>query len=184
LLFAIAVSTSVSSLLTRDTIYTLKLRRRGIDVLRGSAAATVMQALKIRDAMRPVPAPLVADEPVSRAMQRLADERQDALPVVDRDGSFRGTLTSKEVEEALRADSLDSPIGDLVIGSSAVSVDQSLEDAIGALVEHDITGVAVLDREKGSVVGWLTRRDLLRAYQAARLRSPDDVAGGNAQGTR
>jgi CIC family chloride channel protein len=182
LLFAIAVSTSVSSLLTRDTIYTLKLRRRGIDVLRGSAA-TVMQALKVRDAMRPVPAPLVAHELVSRAMQRLADERTDALPVVDRDGSFRGTLTSREVEEALRANTLDSRVSDLVIGASAVDVDQSLEDAIGALVEHDVTGVAVLDRQKRSVVGWLTRRDVLRAYQAARLPSRHDASTSSPRGS-
>ena len=167
LLFAIALSTSISSLLARDTIYTLKLRRRGVDVLH-EPAATVMQALKVRDSMGPVPIPLVADEPVSRAMQRLADERQDALPVVDRDGSFRGTLTSREVEEALRANTIDGPVSDLAIGASAVNVDQSLEDAIKALVEHDVTGIAVLDREKRFVVGWLTRRDLLRAYQAAR----------------
>ena len=178
LLFAIAVSTSVSTLLTRDTIYTLKLRRRGIDVL-GGPAATVMQALKVRDAMRPVPAPLVAHEPVSRAVQRLADERTDALPVVDSDGSFRGTLTSREVEEALRANTLDSQVSDLVIGTSAVDVDQSLEDAIGALVEHDVTGVAVLDRQKKSIVGWLTRRDVLRAYQSARPPSRRDVPGGS-----
>jgi CIC family chloride channel protein len=177
LLFAIAVSTSVSTLLTRDTIYTLKLRRRGIDVLGGSAA-TVMQALRVRDAMRPVPAPLGAHEPVSRAVQRLADERTDALPVVDSDGSFRGTLTSREVEEALRANTLDGPVSDLVIGTSAVDVDQSLEDAIGALVEHDVTGVAVLDRQKRSIVGWLTRRDVLRAYQSARPPTRHDVPGG------
>jgi hypothetical protein len=37
LMATIALATGVSSLLSRDTIYTLKLRRRGIDLLRGAA---------------------------------------------------------------------------------------------------------------------------------------------------
>ena len=40
LMFAIVVATALSSAVTRDTIYTLKLRRRGIDI----DAATAIQS--------------------------------------------------------------------------------------------------------------------------------------------
>ena len=54
LMFAIVLAAGISSVISRDTIYTLKLRRRGIDVMRGRGA-NLMGLLKVSrgDAARP-----------------------------------------------------------------------------------------------------------------------------------
>src|SRR5690348_7684933 len=53
LMAAIVLATGVSNLLSRDTIYTLKLRRRGID-LEARPTAAALAHLRVRDAAQPV----------------------------------------------------------------------------------------------------------------------------------
>ncbi len=55
LMFAVVLATRMSRVLTKESIYTLKLRRRGIDIRRGRAA-NLMEVLTVGSAMRPVPA--------------------------------------------------------------------------------------------------------------------------------
>jgi CIC family chloride channel protein len=164
LMLAIAVSAGVSSVLASDTIYTLKLRRRGIDIFRGRGA-NLMQMLTVRDAMRPVPTPLSPDATLGEVIERFAAEGADALPVVG-DGLYRGVVPSSQLEEAMRANAFDLTSADLMQEASTVAADQTLEDALASLVGQATSGVAVVNADDGSVSGWLTHRDLLAAYVA------------------
>jgi len=164
LLFAVAVATGVSSALSRDTIYTLKLRRRGIDVLRGRPAS-LMEIIQVREAMRATPTPLRQDQSLSEIIQRFTVERREALPVVDRDGAYRGTVTARQVEEAMQENALDVVVGSLAQQTPTLTAGQTLEQALRTLVRHELSGVPVLEDDARGVVGWLTHRDLLRAYQ-------------------
>ena len=84
LMVAIVAAAGLSSLLSQDTIYTLKLRRRGIDILR-SRSANLMHELRVRDAMQPVPEPILATTPLEDMVGRFARRDVTALPVVDVD---------------------------------------------------------------------------------------------------
>ena len=164
LLFAVAVSTAVASILSRDTIYTVKLRRRGVELL-GARAPNPMAFTTVEDAMQPMPTPLRSGEPMKVAVQRLNDEGRDALPIVDADGHYQGTLTARAIEEAMRENDVDVDVERLGDVRRTVGAGDTLEQALGALVQPDNVGVAVVGRDKRSVVGWLTRADVLRAYQ-------------------
>ena len=65
LMCAIVLATALSSMLSRDTIYSLKLRRRGIDILQRKPP-TLLQVLTVADAARPMPE-AVARRPSARA---------------------------------------------------------------------------------------------------------------------
>jgi chloride channel protein, CIC family len=174
LMFAIALAAGISTLVTSDTIYTLKLRRRGIDIFRGRGA-NVMELMQVRDAMRPVPAPLIAGTSLGDVVDRFAAEGVEALPVVDEQGAYRGIVTSYQVEEALRANELGATAADLAHSVPPVQADETLEAAVERLMATDSVGLAVLDRADGHVVGWLTHRDLLAAY-SGRLGQARTVA--------
>ncbi len=62
LMLAVVTATTLSSVLISDTIYTLKLRRRGID-LDAPRATGPMQLVTVGEAMRAVPGALVGDLP-------------------------------------------------------------------------------------------------------------------------
>jgi CIC family chloride channel protein len=168
LMFAIALAAGVGNLLSEDTIYTLKLRRRGIDVLR-RRERTVLETLRVADAMQPVPRPVSHDAAVTAIVDRLASEGRGALPVVDRAGHYRGTVSAREVELAVGSGTSGLTAGSLAVEVPTLTVAQSLEEALPAILRSDGAGVPVLDDERpGEVVGWLTHLDVLRSYAERR----------------
>ncbi len=166
LMLAIVVSSGVSSVLAGDTIYTLKLRRRGIDILAGRAAANPMRLLTARDAMRPLPDPLAGDAPLGDVVDRFAAEGVEALPVVDPSGAYAGVVTSYQLEESMRANAFDSTASDLAQSVPPVRADETLEQALERLLNEGASGLAVTDASDGQVIGWLTHHDVLAAYSA------------------
>ena len=165
LMAAIVLATGASAALSGETIYTLKLRRRGIDLLRGRAA-NLMEVLSVSEAMRPLPAGVPQDLALGEVIERFAREEVAALPVVDAEGAYRGTVTAQEVERAMRDNALDLVAGDLAQSTPTLAPEQSLERALGLLVRDERAGLPVVTADDRSVVGWLTHRDVLRAYNA------------------
>ena len=176
LMFAIALAAGISGLLSRDTIYTLKLRRRGIDIMRGRGA-NLMQLLTVADAMQPLPTSLPADTPLNQAIARLADSPSDGLPVVDTDGRYLGTLGSQQIEQAMRENALAARAADLAQDLPPLTQSETLEDALGALLRAR-SGLPVLAAPDGGAVGWLTHLDVLRAYNT-RLQQGLEQAHGH-----
>jgi len=163
LMAAIVLATAISKGLSRDTIYTLKLRRRGIDIMRGRSA-NLMEILTVADAMRALPNGVPQSLTLNELIARFTEEECDALPVVDKDGAFRGAVTLQEVEQAVRDNALDVVAGDLARAAPALYANQSLERALGLLVHEERSGLPVLAADQKTVSGWVTQRDVLRAY--------------------
>lgn len=163
LMFAIALAAGVGKFLSRDTIYTLKLRRRGIDLMRGRAAS-LMEILTVGEAMQPVPEGVDQDRPLNEVIERFADEGREALPVVDVAGRYRGTVLARHVEQSMRDNALDVTVGDLAQETPTLMPQQTLERALGLLVRSDAAGLPVLEADGRAVIGWLTHRDVLRLY--------------------
>jgi len=172
LMFAIALAAGISNVLSSDTIYTLKLRRRGIDIMRGRGA-NLMQLLRVREAMQPLPAALPEDTPLNEVIARLGEAATDGLPVVDPDGVYRGTVGSQQVEQAMRENALDACAGELAQDLPALAADETLEAALASLLRAR-SGLPVASRD-GNPIGWLTHLDVLRAYNARLQRGIDEA---------
>jgi CIC family chloride channel protein len=165
LMTAIALATGVSAVLSTDTIYTLKLRRRGIDLLRGRPT-NLMELLTVADAMQPLPAALTPEVPLNAIIERIATEGRDALPVADHEGTYRGTVIARDVEDSARQNALEATAGTLARAVPVLHPDQSLEQALGLLVQQDRSGLPVISTDDGRICGWLTHRDVLAAYNS------------------
>ena len=182
LMFAVVLATAVSHFLSGDTIYTLKLRRRGVDVMRGHGP-NLMQLLRVGDAMQPLPGAVEAETPLDQVIALLGNAPSDGLPVVDADGANRGIVTSQQVERALREGALDATAGDLAQDAAPLTADQTLEQALGALL-HAGSGLPVTDPDDGTPAGWLTHLDVLRAYNAELERGAAGSGGRASQPPR
>ncbi|HEY7526444.1 MAG TPA: chloride channel protein [Candidatus Limnocylindria bacterium] len=181
MMLAIALSAGLSSVLSGDTIYTLKLRRRGIDLQPGRIR-NPMELISVRDAMRPMPNPIEAATPIGDVIERFAADDVDALPVVA-EGAYQGVITSSRIDEAISSEGAGVTAADLVTAASPVSSDRTLEDALHHLVTAGSPGVAVTERGDGRVIGWLAHRDVLAAYLARRAGgSPRGAAHGTERG--
>ena len=174
LMFATALATAGSRLLSADTIYTLKLRRRGVDITPGRGI-DVMKTLRVREAMGSVPVAIPVETSVSSIVSRLSGTELDALPVVDADGRYRGVISTRQLERALADSRANATAGDLAEQPPTASLDQSLADALPLLLRGETSGLPVLAHDETTVVGWLTHRDVLRAYQTRRSLSGRDA---------
>jgi CIC family chloride channel protein len=165
LMFAIVVATALSNRLTRDTIYTLKLRRRGIDV-NTTRSASPMAQITVADAMGRPPRALRPDQPLPELIDRFAAERTDSLPVIDPEGKLIGVVAAADVEQAVtRAATRTVLAATLAREARALHAGASLEEAVLALGATDDEGVPVISDTDHRMVGWLTHRRLLRAYR-------------------
>ncbi|MEU2771743.1 chloride channel protein [Streptomyces sp. NPDC007162] len=164
LMLAIVLATAASRLLTRDTIYTLKLRRRGID-LEGPAPGARIGSQRVGAVMEPLPSPLSASTTLADSVDLLRLSGHGALPVVDDAGAYVGVVTAQAVAEALAEQPDDAPtrVGQLAEAPLPVVADQPLAHALHTLLSAAGTGVPVLDSEQGKPVGWLSHQSALRA---------------------
>ena len=167
LMFAVALATGISHLLSRDTIYTLKLRRRGIEIDQ-ERRPSIVDLLTVADAMCAVPPALHADDDLQTVIRRLTQEHRGALPVLDAQGQFLGTVSQAGVERAVGEGDAGLTAGQLADERITLRAGQRLEEAIVALTEHEASGLPVRN-EAGALVGWVRHRDVLQAY-AVRLR--------------
>ncbi len=170
LMLAIVVATAVSTRLSPDTIYTLKLRRRGIVVER-PRVASVMRTLPLAAAMGPVPEPLGASDSLSTVSSRFFSEPASTIPVLDRRGALVGVLSASDVERwALSDEGEDRSAADMAHRVARLRADDLLEDAVRGLAAGDDHGLPVFADHGTELVGWITHRDILLAYHEERDR--------------
>ncbi|MER7838752.1 chloride channel protein [Streptomyces sp. NPDC096040] len=164
LMLAIVLATAASHLLTHDTVYTLKLRRRGID-LEGPAQGARIGGQSVGSVMEPLPSPLPASTTLADSADLLSLSGHGALPVVDDAGEYVGVVTAQAVAEALAEEPEAAParVGQLAEPPAPVTADQPLAQALHTLLAAAGTGLPVLDQARSKPVGWLSHQSALRA---------------------
>jgi CIC family chloride channel protein len=134
------------------------------EVMRATAVATV---------------PEIA--PLPEVVRILARSRQASLPVVDEAGRLTGLISSRQVQELLDRHSNTSAViaHDLATPGQGVTPKDGLDVALARLDEGDLDELPVMDPEQHTVLGLVSRRDILAAYTRRGLRetTPDRPKG-------
>ncbi|WP_230985938.1 chloride channel protein [Microbispora oryzae] len=166
LMLAIVLATLTARVLSKDSIYTLKLRRRGID-LDARAEHGPFATVPVREVVEALPSPLPASMPVGDAVPILSRSPHGALPVVGADGTYRGTITARAAAEALTEEETRRlTVDDLTELPSPITADMTILQALSILVSAPGTGLPVLDERRTAPVGWLTHQRVLQAVHA------------------
>jgi len=137
LMVAVALAAGTSHLLSKQTIYTQKLWRRGVDIERGHALGDTVTAADIASAPEEL---LKADMPLSAAADLLARASTGMLPVVNDDNEFLGCVSAAEAVTALDDNETSARVDSLSRNAPAVAADAPLADIVTALRDHSATG--------------------------------------------
>ncbi len=149
------------------SIYTLKLRARGIEV--GLRAGRTLRTLRVQQAMTTdvdtIPAKLSAADLAAR----LASAAHTAYPVIGESGKLVGLLSVDDARPFLA----DPDLGRLLVAADlcrlrapTIAEDEDLEAAIERLLTATSEHLPVVSgADADRLVGILTRSDVLRAYQ-------------------
>lgn len=168
LMLAIVLAAGISHLVSRDTVYTRKLLRRGIDI--DEPANLALRREPVSAFMSVPPAPITGDADLRRAAQLFLESATSHLPVVDDSGTYLGVVSSFDVMNALAADDQAS-VRALVTPTEPVGPDAPLGDALDRL-DQGAGAVPVVDGPAGTVTGWVRHQDLLTALSRAPAEPP------------
>lgn len=164
LMAAIVLATGVSHLVSEDSIYTLKLRRRGV-VLGAHPQAQRLALVPVASVMTPGRRPVQIGDALVDVVGELAEAER--LAVVDDQGRYAGVITARAVAETLADGEHDTArVRDLLERVPAVDATQTLAEALEVLDRTDASSVPVLDAD-GAVVGWLTHRQVVGKLRLA-----------------
>ncbi|MCJ7752518.1 MAG: chloride channel protein, partial [Armatimonadetes bacterium] len=176
LMIATVVSSLLSEFMSRESIYTLKLSRRGVDVI--GARPDLLATIPVAEAMTTEFESISPETPVSEVMERLARGEVPSLPVVDEEGTLVGIVSRSDGEQAILEDQMELPASEIMTPNPVTCfVDESLTLALQRQSTLGAAALPVLDPSRGdAVVGMLRRRDIIAAYQQARTQRPELVA--------
>ncbi|MEO8206749.1 MAG: chloride channel protein [Chthoniobacterales bacterium] len=169
LLAACAAAFLVAKLLSRNSIMTEKIDRRGVNIPQ-EYSADIFQQTAVGQVMekdfQTIPASLQVRELIARITAHdPAVARHQALLLVDENQKLAGIITRGDLLKEAENTSGDRAV--LEVGSRNLIVtypDESLHDAIEKILQHQIGRLPVVARQDSScLVGYLSRASVLSA---------------------
>ena len=173
LMFACIVGTITSGQMLRDSIYTLKLARRGIDIKEGKEI-NVLKSMLVKDVM----SRQVETIPEGLSLEALSDKisksKFNSFPVLNSDNKLSGIISFFDYSEAI----FDEDLKHLVVAKDlatsnvvTVSSDDNLYNALEKISRKDFATLPVVSpNDPGQLVGVVSRRDIIGAYDKAVLK--------------
>jgi CIC family chloride channel protein len=168
LMFASVISSTLFRFFSEDTIYTLKLRRRGI-IIDQEMDVNLMRTIRVEDVMKKDVITVREDMPVSELSRMMAKTGHMGFPVV-RDGKLVGIVTHSDfenIEDIQNLYVLDIMTTDVI----KAYPHETLEEVILKAGNRDISHFPVVDPLNSErLIGFFTKGDILRAYTRKRLQ--------------
>jgi len=173
LMMSCIIATLLTTRLERDSIYTKKLTRHGVELSHGQDV-NVLKSLKVADVMEEPAVVVPANAPLGELVGELATSPRPVVYVVGRDRRLRGFIAAEDVRSALEH----------VKGAPfSLAADLAREDLRTLTPETGLDAVmrifAGKNREElpvvagdgsGRLVGVVGRRHLLDAYQTELMK--------------
>ncbi len=176
LMFATVISTFVAQILLPESIYTLKLARRGI-VLRHGREVDVMESVTVAEAMDPHPETVPEDMPIALLGKAFAEAHVHGFPVVDAQGRLVGIVSLGDYQRALRnPDNKSLRVRDIMTREVIVAYpDETLWQVMRKMGLRDVSRLPVVSRDDPTrLVGIIRRRDIISAYNVALARREEE----------
>ncbi|MGB2582180.1 MAG: chloride channel protein [Thermoplasmata archaeon] len=166
LMFACVVSDAVSSLLSKETIYTAKLAKQGIRYVQ-DLSVNVLESGRVREAMTVDYVAVKDDTPLRKVVDMHLYTGRKGFPVISSDGRLRGIITLSDVRKAFESDRRNALVRD-VMTKRVVTVypDETLQTALEKMVLRKLGHLPVVDPNKpNKLVGMLDREAILDRYR-------------------
>ena len=180
LMTACVISTLVSQLSSRDSIYTTKLRRQGIDIFE-TKDPNVLKGLFVRDVIVPDPEVVPASADFKTVLDLVVQSPHSQFYVESPNGEHLGAISLLELRRLIyEQDALQHVVvaGDLVdTAHPTVTDDVDLSVVMKIFSGSHVDEIAVVDADDDKrLVGTVLEKDVIEASNREQLRR--DLAGG------
>jgi len=174
LMAAVVVAVVVAERMEPESIYTLKLVRRGIRLFRGRDM-DVLASVKVAEVMEPNPITVSPDIPASSLGGLFLQTNTHAFPVVDNRGNLWGIVSLADYRRATGKNGHPDPhlkVRDIAVRSVVVAYpEETLRDVAQRMAPRDISRLPVVDRKNPhKLLGVIRRNDIIHAYELGMVR--------------
>lgn len=167
LMLATVVSTLLAEYLNKESIYSLKLVRRGVRLERGQDI-DVMQGVLVGEAMTTDVDTVSANMELPELELHFAETHRHGFPVLDEKGELLGVVTLQDLARAREQGPLAGRKAGDIATRSVLSVypDEPMWVALKRLSTRDVGRLPVVDRQNPHrLLGLIRRNDIVRAYR-------------------
>jgi len=177
LMLAVVTSSLLSTvLLNGETIYTLKLIRRGVRLARGRAL-DVLEGVRAEEVMSQT-VTVLPETPLEGLEGFFLKANRNAFPVLKADGRLVGIVSLSDVRRALESgdDPAGLKVGDVMSERLVTAYpDESLNAVLQRMAPRDLSRLPVVSRDQPDrLLGVLRRNDVVRAYDLGLARRGRD----------
>ena len=173
LMMSCILATVFAGMLKKESIYTLKLIRRGIDIREGKEI-NVLKSMFVKDVMSHRVETIKEGSSLAEMTDLISKSKFNSFPVLNADNKLAGILSFNDYSEAL----YDEHLKDLVVAKDlmsenvvTVSSETDLYTALGKISRKDFSTMPVVSpNDPTELVGIVTRRDIIGAYERAVLK--------------
>jgi CIC family chloride channel protein len=178
LMLAVVTATLLSGVLLKgETIYTLKLTRRGVRLKRGRAL-DVLEAVQVEEVMSET-VTVLPETPLEGLDEFFLKANRNAFPVVDDGGKLIGIVSLTDVRRALesRDDIRDLCVREIMTDTLVTAFpDESLNAVLQRMAPRDLSLLPVVSRDHPDRrLGVIRRNDVVRAYDLGLARRELDA---------
>jgi CIC family chloride channel protein len=168
LMIACIISTVVARAIQIDSIYTLKLSRRGVNIYRGREQ-NVLKSLYVKEVMRTEFEEVPEHTPFPLLMDLISESSFSYFPVVNEKGLMTGIFSLNDLRRIVREEESlhllivaeDIAVKDVI----TTHPDENLNEVMKKFGRLNIEEIPVMEREGSqNVIGMVKRKDVIDAY--------------------
>jgi CIC family chloride channel protein len=167
LMLTVVIAHFVARRLEPESLYSGWLRRQG-EHLEHGRDQDVLRALRVRDAYERSPVVFRADQPADEMLDQLGPGDQATFPVVNRDGSLLGVVTTAQLGQIARDQHARLPVlvaADLAEPTETITLADDLLEAIRRLGVRGTPALPVVEAGTTRLIGLVSRSHILTVYE-------------------
>jgi CIC family chloride channel protein len=175
LMLTVVVATLLAQKFLRgESIYTLKLSRRGVHIQSGQDV-DVLKGVTVDEVMSREVDSVSCDTTITELSEILAQTRHHGMAVLDDHGKLWGLVTITDLDRSIDQHlSGDTPVTEIGTDASRLLVaypDESMGEALSRMGIRGVGRLPVVSRESSDhLLGLIRRSDIIRAYNLALAR--------------
>jgi len=170
LMFACVVSDAVSTLLSKETMYTKKLKMRGINIIH-DMEAEVLSSVQVKDAMSEKVVTVSEDTTIRELAHLIQATEHMGFPVLNAEGKLIGIITHHDIYNAILENKYDMKVKDVESKNLLLAYpNDTLDETINRMVEKGVSHLPVVEpSDPAHLTGFITKGDIMRAHHKKRV---------------
>ncbi|TET09871.1 MAG: CBS domain-containing protein [Candidatus Thorarchaeota archaeon] len=171
LMIAVSASYLVSSLLESESIYTMKLSRRGVKIRSGSHISA-LKTINVNEIMTTNPSILHPNMTTTEVFEIIDKTHHTKFPVTDDFDNIIGILIAEDLFHEPKEDGSEYQVRELMNPDFLhLPRDCTMDSALQIMMKRDEGHAVIVDpMDPQRMIGFITKADVLNAYEIAIIR--------------